>query len=63
MNTVKKTASVGGLGVEGSSKMEKGLMDTDNMVVIAGGGGIRGLNGNRKKYNKDYKYHNAGGGL
>ena len=48
MNTVKKTASVGGLGVEGSSKMEKGLMDTDNIVVIAGGGGIRGLNGNRK---------------
>ena len=30
-------------------------MDTDNRVVIAGGGegGIRGLNGNGK-YNKDY---------
>ena len=29
----------------------------DNSVVIAGGGrtGIRGLNGNGKKYNKDFK--------
>ena len=27
-------------------------MDTDNIVVIAGGRGVRGLNGNGK-YNKD----------
>ena len=32
------TASVGGSQrVEGSSKKEKGLMDTDDSVVIAGG--------------------------
>ena len=37
---------VGGLGVEGLSKKEEGLMD--NSVVIAGEGGIRGLNGNGK---------------
>ena len=31
-------------------------MDMDNSVMIAGGeGGIRGLNGDRKKYNKDLK--------
>ena len=30
------------LGVEGSSKKEKGLMDIDNSVVIAGGGGYKG---------------------
>ena len=40
----------------GLSKKEKGLMDMDNSVVIAGGSG--GLNGNRKnikktKLNKD----------
>ena len=29
-----------GLGVEGLSKKEKGLMDMDNNVVIAGGRGI-----------------------
>ena len=28
-------------GVEGSSKKEKGLMDVDNSVVIAGGRGVR----------------------
>ena len=32
----------GGLGVEGLSKKEKGLMDVDNSVVIAGGGGYKG---------------------
>ena len=40
----------GRLGGEGVK--EKGLMDTDNNVVIAGGRGVRGLNGNGK-YNKD----------
>ena len=36
--------------VEGLSKKEKGLMDTDKSMVIAGrGGGIRRLNGNGKK--------------
>ena len=30
-------------------------MATDNSVLIAGGGGIRVLNGNGKKYNKDKK--------
>ena len=36
-------------------KKKKRVMD--NSVVIAGGGrtGIRGLNGNGKKYNKDFK--------
>ena len=34
-------------GVEGLSKEEKGLMDMDNSVVIAGGKrGGRGFNGN-----------------
>ena len=33
-------------GVEGLRKKEKGLMD--NSVVIAGGRGIRRLNGNEK---------------
>ena len=38
-----------GWGVEGSSEKEKGLVDMDNSVAIAGwGGGIRGINGNRK---------------
>ena len=37
------------------SKKKKGPMDMDNSVVITGGKeGIRGLNGNGKKYNKDY---------
>ena len=35
------------------SRKEKGLMDVDNGVVIAGGKSIRGLNGNGKKYNKN----------
>ena len=40
--------------MERFSKKEKGLMDMDNSVVIAGvGGDIRGLNGNGKKYNKN----------
>ena len=34
--------------MEGLSKKEKALMDMDNSVVIAGGRGIRGLNGNGK---------------
>ena len=38
----------GGLGMEGSSKKEKGLMDMDKSVVISGGRGLRGLNGNGK---------------
>ena len=43
----------GGKRVEGLSKKEKGLMDMDNSVVVAGGGGIRELNGDGKKYYKD----------
>ena len=39
-------------GVEGLSKKEKGLMDVDNSVVIAGVRGIRVINGNGK-YNKN----------
>ena len=40
----------GGEGMEGLSKKEKGLMDMDNNVVIVGGeDGIRGLNGNGEK--------------
>ena len=39
--------------VEGLSKNEKGLMDMDNSVVTAVGRGVKGLNGNRKKYNED----------
>ena len=35
--------------MEGLSKKEKGLVDMDNSVVIAGGRrGLRGLNGNEK---------------
>ena len=39
--------------MQGSSKKEKGLMDTDNSVVIAGregggGRGYKGINGNEK---------------
>ena len=42
------------MGVEGVSKKEKALMDTDNSVVIAGGReDTRGLNGNGRKYTKD----------
>ena len=37
---------MGDEGVEGSSKKEKGLIDTDNGAVIAGVGDTRGLNGN-----------------
>ena len=37
--------------MEGLSKKEKGLMDMDKSVVIAGG---RVLNGNGKTYNKDF---------
>ena len=40
--------------LEGLSENLKGLMDMDDRVVIVGVGGIRGLNGNRKKCNKDY---------
>ena len=44
------------LGVEGSSEREKGLMDMDNQVVIAGGEGcLRGLNGNGKNMIKKFK--------
>ena len=35
--------------MEGLREKEKGLMDRDNSVGIAGGGGVRGLNGNGKK--------------
>ena len=43
--------------MEGLSKKEKGLMDVDNSVVIAGGeGGIRGLNGNGKNTIKNEMY-------
>ena len=34
--------------MEGLNNKEKGLMDMDDSVVIAGGGYIRGLQGNRK---------------
>ena len=36
------TVEGGGCGVEGLSKKEKGLMDMDNSVVIAGGGRYKG---------------------
>ena len=42
----------GWLGVKGLSKKEKGLMDMDKSVVIAGGGECKGtkwLNGNGRK--------------
>ena len=43
--------------MEGLSKKEKGLMDVDNSVVIAGGeGGIRGLNVNGKNTIKNEMY-------
>ena len=34
--------------MEGLNRKEKGLMDMDNSVVIAGEGGIKGKNGNGK---------------
>ena len=34
--------------MEGLSKKKKGLTDTDDSVVVARGGGIKGLNGNGK---------------
>ena len=34
--------------MEGFCKKDKELMDMDNNVVIAGGGGTRGLKGNGK---------------
>ena len=45
----------GGDRIEGSNKKEKGLMDMDNSVVIAGARDVRGINGNEKKYNKIFK--------
>ena len=42
-------------GLEGLSKKEKGLLDMNNRVVTAGDcreRGVRGTNGNGKKYNK-----------
>ena len=45
------TAKSGGgsiWGVEGVSKAENGLTDMDSSVVIAGEGGIRGLDDNGK---------------
>ena len=41
--------------MEGLNKKEKGRMDVDNSVVIAGGRGFKGLNSNGK-YNKDYMF-------
>ena len=41
----KTAGEGGGLGVEGLSKKEKGLMDMDNSVVIAGGRGYKGNTG------------------
>ena len=38
-----------GWGVEGLSEKEKGLMDMDNSVVIAGGLGLREMNGKGEK--------------
>ena len=40
-------------GVEGLSKKEKGLMNMDNSLVIAGGEGYTGGKMVMKKYNKD----------
>ena len=46
----RTTGVEGGEEVYGLSKKEKGLMDMDNNVVIVGGeDGIRGLNGNGEK--------------
>ena len=42
--------------MEGLSRKEKGFMDTDNSVVTVGvGGGVRGLNGNGEKSNKNFQ--------
>ena len=41
------------LGVEGLSKKEKGLMDTDNSVVIAGGREYKGTKQEWEKYSKN----------
>ena len=38
--------------MEGSSKKEKGLVDMNNSVLIAGGVGYKGINVDWKKYNK-----------
>ena len=35
--------------MEGQNKKEKGLMDTDNSVVIVGEGGKWGINGHGEK--------------
>ena len=40
MVTTGEESGVSGLGVKGSRKKEKGLMDMDNNVMIAGGRGI-----------------------
>ena len=51
-NIQQLVVGVGRLGGGGIGKKEKGPMD--NSEVITGGGGIRGLNGKEKIYNKDY---------
>ena len=49
---MKASDEVKDRGWRDSTKKEKGLRGMDNSVVIVGGkGGIRGLNGNGKKYN------------
>ena len=48
---------MGGQGLEGLSKQEKGLVDMDNTVVISGLGGERGPNGNKKFKILNF-YHN-----
>ena len=47
---------LGGEGIEylHPLKKEKGLMDMDNSLVIAGGEGHKGSKWQWKKYNKDY---------
>ena len=42
--------------MEGLSKKKKGLTDTDDSVVVARGGGIKGLNGNGKNTIKNSLY-------
>ena len=39
--------------MEGLSKKEKGLMDNSVGIAGRGGEGIRRINGNGKRYNKD----------
>ena len=41
--------------MEGLSKKEKGITNVDNSVVISGAGvgGVKGVNGKGKKYNKN----------